>query len=319
MYSPLSQYRYITPLSISFSIVLTVALILLEAGNAVMLCINWVTAGIVAFIIGECIVRFKLHEGFENKTLSISWPLLTAGLHFACCHFPKFDSFYKAPPQILGLMLVISISMSLWQRRQATIKCLLLGLFIGFVSAAVPHAILWLLLFPVTGYTMRCWSARNAFSVLTGTAFAIWIVYCILFFVQGADAANAMLASYGSILRSEDYPLFQGLGLWQYLFMGISLMLLIFYSVTGFLINAGQNIRTDLSLKLTSFISVIFIMFMVFDVRHFYSNLCFFLLFIALQLTIHQASIRSQVHEWWIVLINLVYIALCILPCVCPI
>ena len=299
---------------ISVSIALTAALMLLGMGNEVMLWINWATAGILSYIIWNNVSRFNLQGGRELKAYGISWPILTAGFQFTYCHFPQYDSYFKVPPQVLVLLLVISTSMSLWQRRQSTIKCLLLGLLIGAVSSAVPHAILWLLLFPITSYTMRCWSARNAFSVLTGAAFAIWVVYCILFFVSGPDQANELFASFSDILKAEDYQLFQCLGLWQYLFMGITLLLLIFYSITGFLIHAGQSIRVDYSIKLISLISLVFTVLMVFDEQHFFSNLSFFSLFIALQLTIHQANIRSQLHEWWILFIILAYSVLCLLP-----
>lgn len=313
--APFTQFRYITPLLISVSIALTTALMLLEVGNPIILWLNWATAGCLSLIIWNSISRFNLKGGSDLKAFAITWSTMTAGLQFCYCHFPERDSFFKVAPQLIALMLALSSAMSLWQRRRSTLKCLLLGLIIGLASTAIPHALLWIILFPVAGYYMRCWSSRNAFSMLTGVAFAVWVVYCARFILQSPAVADHMFRSYAVIMGDEDYStLLQGLGLWQYLFMGISLLMLIIYNISGLLLGAGQSIRASSSIQLISMFSLVYTFLMAFDVCHFLSNFSVLWLFISLQLTIHQANVRSMLHEWWIILIIIAITALCIVP-----
>lgn len=276
---------------------------------------NWAAAGLLSYLIWLNYSRFNAQGGSELKAFGISWPLLTSGFQFAYCHFPQLDDFAYTLVLGVALMLTLSLSMTLWQRHQATLKCLILGLLIGLFSTIVPQTILWLLLFPVVCYFMRCWSLRNACSVLTGTVFAVWVVYCAIFLAQGSESADQMIGSYRAIMLQEDYSiLLQGLGLWHYIFMGITLLTLLFYSFSGFLLGAGQSIQTNFSIQLISMFSLVFLFLMAFDVHHFFINLGLLSVFLSLQLTIHQADVRSALHEWWIVLVILIYAALCIAP-----
>lgn len=313
--APFSQYRFITPLLISVSIITTLVLMLFGMGNHIMLWFNWASAGILSLIIWNSISRFNLQGGSELKAFGISWPLITAGFQFSYCYFPATESYYKTAPQVIAMMLMISVTMSLWQRRQSTLKCLLLGFIIGLISSVVPHAILWLLLFPIACYYMRCWSARNMLSALTGAAFAIWIAYCSHYLLEASSEANQMLHAYAAIVRDEDYVTpFLNLGLWQWMYMGITLLLLVVYSISGLLLGAGQSVRTSSSIQMISVFSLVYLFLMAFDVSHIFSNLCFFSLFISLQLTIHQANLRNRLHDWWIIVVIIIYNSLCFLP-----
>lgn len=293
----------------------TAALILLGAGSHVMLCYNWLMALLLGYVIQQAFSRLDLKGGSEFHTIAIVLPLLTAGFDFIYCHLPQYDHFYKVPLLTLVLTLLLSVTMSLWQRHHSPFKCMLLGLLIGTSSTFVPHTILWLLFFPVAGFYMRCWSSRNVCSVLTGTALAIWCVYCVLFFVDGAEAASAMLHGYSVILQTEDYALyFHGLGLWQYLFIGLSLLLLLIYNVSGYLVGTGQSVRSYESFQMLATISLLFLLLMAFDLQHFLANFGLITLLISQQLTIHQSSSRSAILDWIILLVIAVYFALCIAP-----
>lgn len=312
--APFTQYRFITPILIFVSIALTAVLMLMGMGDEVQLWTNWFIAGLLSAVSWRIISRFNLQGGSELKAFGISWPILTAGLQFVYCHFPSADHYAKVLLLVIVQMCCLSLSMSLWQRRRSPFKCLLLGLFIGLESLVVPQSILWLLLFIVVGYYMRCWSMRNTACVLTGAFFAVWVGYCLRFFLNGAAEADALILAYSVILRDESYAPLLALHLWQYLFMGLTLLLLIIYSLSGFLLGAGQSIRAASSIKLISVLSLSFVVLLPFDILHFFGNLSVFSLFISLQLTIHQANVRSIFHEWWILLIILSYIALCLLP-----
>ena len=313
--APFSQYRFITPLLIALSVVLTAALIVLGVGSRVMLCVNWAAAGVLSYIIWDSISRFSLKGGRELKAFAISWPLLTACLHFGYCHFPPSDSYVKALLLVTAFLLFLRLLMSLWQERSQTSICLLTGALIGLLSVALPHALLWLLLFPVSGFMMRCWSMRNVCSLVSGTLFALWLSYCALFWFGGEARADAMWSPYAEILLDDDYGvILQGLGLWHYLYIGITVLLVIFYGVTGLLFDAGVTTRASSSIKLLSLIGLIYLLLMLFDGTHVFLSFAVLSMTIALQFTFRQSNVRSAMLEWWILVVILGYTALCILP-----
>ena len=280
-----------------------------------MLGYNWLMALVLGYVVLQAFSRLDLKGGSEFHTIAIVLPLLTAGFDFIYSYLPQYDHFDKVPLLTLVLALVLSVIMSLWQRHHSPFKCMLLGLLIGSSSTILPHTILWLLFFPVAGYYMRCWSSRNVCSVLTGAALSIWCVYCALFFIEGSDAASAMLYAYSAILQTEDYSLlFQGLGLWQYLFIGLSLLLLIIYNVSGYLVGTGQSVRSYESYQMLSTISLLFLLLMAFDLQHLLANFGLIIFLISLQFTIHQSNSRSAILDWIILLVIAVYFALCIAP-----
>lgn len=313
--APFSQYRYITPLLIFLSIALTAALMLLGMGSEVTLWTNWGIAGAISYVILDGISRFNLQGGSELKAFAISWPLLTAGFQFTHCYSTTYGVFYETPLQALTMMLMLSLIMSLWQKRTATLKHLLLGLLIGIASAVKPHAILWLLLVPLAGYYMRCWSVRNLLSAVTGTAFALWVVYCVRFLLQGEAVADGMFGSFSVIIEDEDYgALFHNLSLWQYIFMGFIFLLLLIYSISGPLIGVGLSMRSGSSIQLLSTLNLVIAVLLFFDVQNFMANLTLLILLFSVQFTILQANIRSIIHEWWLLVIILTFTSLCIIP-----
>ena len=313
--APFSHYRYITPWAIFLSAVLTAALTLLHPGSDVMLWANWGMAGLMSFIIWNFISKFNLHGDDALRTYAISWPLLTVGLQFVYCHYPHDGFFYRVLLQNLALLLVINIMLSLWQAHNATSQHLLLGALIGLISSMLPHALLWLILLPIASFFMRSWSSRNILSGLTGAAIAVWLSYCALFLFVGSESAGQMLQRYAFILQDEDYsPLFSGLGYFQYLYLALVFLLTFFYGVSGLTLGVGQSTRSKSSIQLISTLSFVVALLLFLDVRHFFTSLSLLSLFIALQLTIHQANVKAIVHEWWIIIAIVGSMALCLLP-----
>lgn len=315
MTAPYSQFHGITPLMISASIVLTIVLTLLCPDDGLVLWTGWAVAGLLSYSIWNVISHFDLKGGTELRAFGISWPLLNAALSFTYCHFPHPEQFYYELVQLVAMMLVISITMSLWQRRSSTAKHLLIGLLIGLLSTLLPHTLLWLLFIPLASYHLRCWSTRNMFSAITGALFGIWVVYCLRFFGIGLESASALLPQYAAIICDEDYgQLLTGLGLWQGLYLGFVLLLLIIYSFTSLLLVSDQAVRVGSFIQLFTSLSLLVTLLLWLDVEHFYSNVNLPVLFIALQLTIHQANLKSALNEWWTLVAILLFNALCIVP-----
>lgn len=302
---------------ILLSIGLVVALMLLGNANPVILWINWGVSGLLATGIWHIVARFRLDGGSSLRAYAISWPLLSLTSNFTYCYFPQNDLFYKSIGQQLALLAVITLVMSLWQRRIAILKHLLIGLVIGVTSALLPHVILWLLLFPLACYHMRSWSSRNMFSVITGVVLGIWFVYCGLFFIKDLPTANSLIQQFSVILAPDDYHFIrQGMGLWQCLFLAFIALLLLIYSASSLAFNAGQSVRAGASITLITTLSLAMVLLLLLDLQHLTTYIGILSLFLSLQLTIHQTNLRSALNEWWTIFIILIGTALCILPLV---
>lgn len=314
MYAPLTQFRYITPSLIFLSIVVNVVLMLEGGFSPVPLWVNWVMAGVLASSVWRIVAGFSLDGGANVKAFAITWPLLSLTMNFSYCYFAHTELLYRNILQLIAMLAMLTLILSLWQKRVSILKHLIIGLIIGVVSVVVPHTILWLLLLPIASYFMRSWSPRNILSAITGILLGIWIAYCIYFIGWGETAANQMIAQYASITRSEDFlQLFQGIGLWQYIFLGFMGVLLIGYSASAGVINTG-SVRVGASVSLIIALGFALVVLFFLDLRHLPAYLDMFALFLGLQLTIHQANHHSSINEWWTVAIIVVVAVLCILP-----
>jgi len=299
---------------IGLSIGLVVALTFLSGADSKILWINWVVAGILSAGIWHIVSRFRLDGGASVKAFAIAWPLLTGSLCFTYCYFPKAGSFYSGIIQQLALLAFLSLEMSLWQRHKAILKHLLLGLVIGLTSTLVPDTILWILLLPIASYHMRSWSTRNLMTAITGILVGIWIIYLVLFFGTGMEAADQMILQYATIVQFVDFSSMVGLGMWQYIFLSFIALPLLIYPFSGLAIDVGQSVRAEASIILISTLSLALAVLLLFDLQHLTSYVGMFSLFLSLQLTIHQANLDAAVNEWWILLILAISTALCLIP-----
>jgi len=287
---------------------------LLSDASPTVLWINWAVAGVLSSGIWHIVSRFRLDGGASVRAFAISWPLLTGSLCFTYCHFPQTDQWLQGIIQQLAMLAFISLQMSLWQRHQAILKHLLLGLIIGLTSTLIPHTLLWVLLLPISSYYMRSWSMRNMMSALTGILFGIWVIYLVLFFVMGMEAADEMILQYAVLVTPIDFSPLMALNLWQYTYLGFIALLLLLYSFSGLAISVGQSVRAEASILLISALSLALALLFAFDAQHLTAYIGMFALFLGLQLTIHQANLNAAINEWWILLILVISTALCVIP-----
>lgn len=322
---PLSRFSYTTPLLILLSMSLVIAQMLLDDANGLALWGNWLFAGIVSGGIWHVTKRYHLCGLNDGKSITISWPLLSAGMNFALCHFPRTEQFYVGILLLLSILVVLSLILSVWQETVSVIRHMTIGLIIGGVSTLLPYTLLWLFLLPVASYHMRSWSLRNAFSVITGALLGIWMVYCALFFwgewlTGGAIppppvGADHIILQYFTLISPESIDLLSsGFGLWHWLFLALIALLVVVYSISAMLLNAGGSIRSSASISLISTLSISMVVFALLDSGHLSIYVSLLMLFLSIQLTIHQANVCSAFNEWWTLFIILCTLALTALP-----
>lgn len=317
MYAPLTQYRHVTPVLILLSAALVAVLVLLGQATPKALWSAWITSGVLSTGIWHIVARFRLDGGASVKAFAISWPLLTASMCFAQCYLVPLSGDGEgiwAIVQQLALLAFLSLQMSLWQRRVAIIKHLLLGGIIGLTSTLCPHALGWIVLLLIASYYMRCSSLRNMMSALTGIVLGIWVVYLAHFLFIGIDAADGMMAAYLGLFQAPPLERLVAMGTWSTAFVAYVGLLLLVYALAGLAIDVGQTVRAEASIGLVSVLSLVMMALLVLDASHLATLLPMLTTFLALQLTIQQANLRSALVEWWILLIIAVGMVLCLLP-----
>ena len=317
MYAPLTQYRHVTPVLILLSAALVAVLVLLGQATPKVLWGAWITSGVLSTGIWHIVARFRLDGGASVKAFAISWPLLTASMCFAQCYLVtqgSGDEGIWGIVQQLALLAFLSLQMSLWQRRVAIIKHLLLGGIIGLTSTLCPHALGWIVLLLIASYYMRCSSLRNMMSALTGIVLGIWVVYLAHFLFIGIDAADGMMAAYLGLFQAPPLERLVAMGTWSTAFVAYVGLLLLVYALAGLAIDVGQTVRAEASIGLVSVLSLVMMALLVLDASHLATLLPMLTTFLALQLTIQQANLRSALVEWWILLIIAVGMVLCLLP-----
>jgi hypothetical protein len=322
---------------IILSLGLVVALMVLGAAPPRTLILGWIIAGLLTLGIRHIVARFRLDGGASVKAFAISWPLLTVVQCSVICLFPSSSitphpspiTPNLSPLTLLAILAIISLQMSLWQRRVAIIKHLLLGLIIGLISTLHPHLILIVLLLPIAGYYMRCLSPRNLLSAITGTALGIWIIYLIVCILPllgskegGIAAADRMIMAYlppnlSPLISNQVLPLGRGTEGVSLTPLTLYLVLLLFiHTLTSFAVDLGQSVRTEASIIMLSIVSIAFIALLFLDAAHLPVHLVTLAMLLALLLTIHQANAHHPLVEWWILLIQLVGYVLALLPAV---
>lgn len=314
---PLSRYKVTTFLLILLSALLIVGQNFLTDVNPFFLWGNWLSAGLLALGIWYLMGRFHLGGVSEGKSLAITWPLMSVTQNFALLYFDPSYSYIRGLLVLFALMGIITLALSTWQEEQSTIRSLSIGLLIGLSSTVFPHSILWLILVPFITFHMRSASSRNVFSILTGALMGVWMNYCLLFILLGEAAANAMLLQYADIINLSDYTAaLSSFSLWQWLYLAMLTLLVIVYSISAMLLGTGHSVRASASIMLLSTVSIAEVLFLCFDLSNTALYISQLTLFLCVQLSIHQANLRSSVNEWWTICIILLVVAISILPLV---
>lgn len=313
-YFPLSKSKGITPLLVVISAALIVGQMILTDGNPLVLWGNWATAGLLSAGLWYVMGRFHLGGVTEGKALAITWPLMSITLNFAYLYFDITYPYFRGLVQLFALMGIITLVLSIWQEEQSTLRTLCIGILIGLSSTFFPHTILWIFMVPFIMFHMRATSSRNVFSILTGALLGVWFDYCLLFF-QGPEVADAMLLQYLDIFQTNHYiQALHALNLWQWLYLAIMALMVIVYSISAMLLGTGHSMRASASIMLLSTLSIAAVIFLCFDLMHTALYICQLSLFLCIQLTIHQANLRSSANEWWTLFIMVLCVVISILP-----
>lgn len=310
----LSRFPFTGVVLMLSSIALVICQQLLGGGQLYSLWGNWLIAGLCAWGIRDVVLRMRLSVSSECRALVISWPMMSLSLNFADLYFPGDVEPWRALLQLLSMLLVVMLLLSTWQQRAAIVRYMTVGIVIALQSLLMPSTLLWLLLVPLALYEMRCWTSRNFWSVPTGALFALWVVWSGTYLFDSPEAAASIFEIYRPLLHPVFLPPIQPIDMWQGLFLGLTALLVVVYSVASLLLNVGQSIRAHDSVALVSLVALVLVVFTVFDLPNLPHYVNLLTLLLCVQLSIHQSNVHDATGEWWILLVILVSTALTALP-----
>jgi len=314
---PLSRYKFITVVLILLSAALIVGQTFLTDANPVYLWCNWAVGGVFAVVLWYVMGRFHLGGVSEGKALAITWPLMSMAQNFAYLYFNPTFPYYHGLLQLLALMAIITLILSTWQSEQSPARCIGIGMLIGLTATLFPRTILWLVLMPFIMFHMRSASIRNVLSTFTGALLGIWIDYFLIFSFLSPSEADQIILQFLHIFDMINYAdILSGLTLGQCLFLALLAILVIVYSLSAMVLGTGHSIRSGASIVLLSSLSIAEVIFLCFDLSNTALYISQLALFLCIQLTIHQANIRSSANEWWTILTIVISLGISILPLV---
>ena len=261
----------------------------------------WISTVCFAVGIRNVIVRFNLFSQDSNHSFSISLALLAPFLTSVYAYFGTNHLEFLI--QALGFLFVLYLVSYSWTDKICTIPLLFAGFIIGLETINSSYVVLWLLLFPIIFYFMRCWSGRNFGSIVTGFALAIWSIYLFYFFAADEEKANNFVLSLGSFVP-DLFVYLHSYSIIEWVFISFTAILIIIYYIYMYFGNPAKTIIAHSTLLMYSVLSILLGLFALIDLSHLPNYAVLFSIILAFQLSIQQ-SYNKDTHEELLVLIVL--------------
>lgn len=297
------------------SLVLTLVQIYLGQGEQMTLMANWIGSGFLAFGIWSILSRFHLSQEGHSQAVYISWPILATSINLTVCTM-GVTSPWTELMSLGGVLIILAIGLSTWQQKRAPWPFFYTGLLTGAMALYQIRFLLFIALIFVFFYHMRSWSWRNFWSLITGTLMGLWGAYVVSFATRGETVADQMVLS--ALSATEIRLEIPQLDLWQWLFVGLLLVEMMFFAITGLFRNLGTSIRTHASILLLTTLSLLQVVVSIADISNFQQHVGILALYMSILLSLHNVNLRSIANEWWTVGIVVLCMALVAIPLLLP-
>ena len=287
-------------------------------GNAVwwVPVLNWALSALLAYGVRDIIRRYRLGNTRPGLIFCVSWIILSTMMNFASLYMPGDLALWRIMLQMAGLMGILHLLLSSWQMHSAPVLYLLTGIIVSLLSLVYAPSLLWLLLLALGAIYMRSNSMRNFWSTLTGVVFGTWVSYFCVWFLAGETRADNIVNRLLSIFPfTLSFPAFS-LEVW--IFIGITVFLLLVYSGTSFLLNVGDSLRITSFIRLILTMAFMFVLFTVPNTSHIALYFCLVSLLLAIQNALHLSNLQSDIHEWWTIVMLAIMMLLDIIPILIP-
>lgn len=308
---PLSQSG-MTTFMVLLSIILVIAQSLLGESPAWMLWSNWLLAGGASHVLWDCVDRYRLGRSANRASIIVPWLIMTSMANLCCALFSERMMASENYVAVICFLIMIRVSMSLWQNSRAAKVLVWQGLMIGSMSAIFPGMLLWLLIVPPQLYFMRCSGIKNYLVVLSGVLLGVWTAFCILYFWGSEGSLKAMANSYEDLLIVDwDLSLTR---LWQWIAVGVVLGLTVLYCIITLVLNVSNTLRAQSINYLLCICQIMVLLFTLLDMNHLPVYLLLQTMLLGLHLIVILANSRGYLSEWWTLFLVCGYMYLSIGP-----
>lgn len=293
-------------------IMMVVAQIILGEVPAWMLVTNWALAGGASFVLWDCVDRYRLGRSVYRGSVIVPWIVLTSMANLCCACFPGRLWAAENYLAVICFLVMMRVSMSLWQEKDAAYSLVWQGLIIGVASALFPGMLLWTLIVPAQLFFMRCSTLKNYLVTISGTLLGVWTSFCIFYFFGSAENLTDMGSRYRELLI-VDWSLHLT-SMWQWLSVGVVLGLTVLYCIITLVLNVSNTLRAQSINHLLCVCQIMVLLFTLLDMDHLPVYLLLQTMLLGLQLIVILANSRGHLSEWWTLLLVICYMILSVGP-----
>jgi len=297
---------------IMLGIVMVIAQTILGDVPAWMLLTNWVLSGGASYVLWDCVERYRLGRSVYRGSVIVPWTIMVSMANLCCAIFSSRMWAAENYLAVICFLLLMRISMALWQKEDAVNLLVWQGLIQGLASALFPGMLLWLLIVPAELFFMRCSSIKNYLVIISGMLLGVWTSICITYFFAPEGSLADMGARYQEILVI-DWHLHLS-SLWQWLTVCVGLGLTLLYCMITLLLNVSNTLRAQSINHLLCVCQIMVLLFTLLDMDHLPVYLLLQTMLLGLQLIVILANSRGYLSEWWTLLLVLCYMALSMGP-----
>jgi len=277
---------------------------------------NWALAGCASYVLWDSVDRYRLGRTVYRGSVIVPWLVLTSMVNLCSASFSLRFMMAENYVALICFLVMVRLSMSLWQQHRAMHTLVWEGLMIGSASAIFPGMLLWLLLVPVQLFFMRCRGIKNFTSVISGTILGMWTSFCILFFWGEEGSLEALGERYLDLLIVDwDLSLHS---MWQWISIGVVLGMTILYCIVTVVLNVSNTLRAQSINYLLCVCQIMVLLFTLLDVSHLPVYLILQTMLLGMQLMVILANSRGYLSEWWTIFLLLCYMALSMGPYLPP-
>ena len=308
---PLSRTGF-TVFLVLLSIVMVAVQVWFGEVPAWMLCSNWAISGIAAYMLWDCVSRYGLGRIMIRGSFVVPWVIMASMANVCCTCFSIRLMAAENYVAIACFLVVIRVSMALWQNVDAARILVWQGVLIGAASSVYPGVLLWIMLVPLQIFFMRCGGLKNFLVTASGMLLGIWVAYCILFFWGSEESLQLMSQRYYDLLVvDQDLHIST---IWQKLVVYIVAGMTILYCLITFTLGGSNSLRSQSINHLLCICQIMVLLFTLLDMNHMPVYLLLQTMMLGLQLIVILANSRGYLSEWWTMLIMLCYMGLSVGP-----
>ncbi len=227
-----------------------------------VLCGNWLIAGLICLGLTAVLNNQRL-IAFNQIMVSVKvWVLLAGLMNLSAIYVASSISIGQLYLIAIGFTALFMTSFFCWQNKQMPVRSLSMGAIVGVLTLLYMPTILWIVVPLLVLVYLSSWSKDNLACIFTGFVTLVWVNYCLLSLCGSDSLANDYLVSFYAAWNSMTYslPTLVGDGYTGLVFLGVVLLLLIYYVLVGLLSSSLNSLRMRSNVSLMVIVGILILL-----------------------------------------------------------